>query len=182
MEIRHRRLSKIPIITDPKQSATAVGLRYVSDETPGISRKKIGNHFQFIGANRKRITNPNELGRIKSLVIPPAWKEVWICPFENGHLQATGRDDRGRKQHRYHRRWRDVRDETKFNRIILFAKTLPKIRQRVSERFEASRPFTRESSCHHCAAFGNEFDSRRQRRIRPQQWIVWVDDDAGQTR
>ena len=131
MEIRHRRLSHVAIVTDPKKSAKAVGLRYVSDELPGISRRKLGKNFQFIGTNGKVISDPRKLGRIKSLAIPPAWIDVWICPIENGHLQATGRDDRGRKQHQYHRRWREVRDETKFNRILLFAKTLPKIRQRV---------------------------------------------------
>ncbi len=131
MEIRHRGPSHLAIVADPKKSAKAVGLHYVSGDLPGISRNKIGKQFQFIRPNGKPISNPRELGRIKSLVIPPAWKKVWICPIENGHLQATGRDDRGRKQHRYHRRWREVRDETKFNRIMMFSKTLPKIRQRV---------------------------------------------------
>lgn len=131
MEVRHRRELPIPVITDPKKSAQIVGLRYVSDATPGIRRDKSGKNFQFIAPNGKSISDPRVLGRIKSLAIPPAWKEVWICPIENGHLQATGRDDRGRKQHRYHRRWREVRDETKFNRLIAFAKALPKIRRRV---------------------------------------------------
>ena len=133
MEIRHRRASVASIVTDPKQSARAVGLRYVSDEMPGIRRKKAGKGFRFILPNGKTLSNPVQLRRIKALAIPPAWKEVWICPLDNGHLQATGRDDRGRKQHRYHRRWREVRDETKFNRMIIFAKGLPKIRQRVSK-------------------------------------------------
>lgn len=131
MEIRHRRSLPVLIITDPKKSAQAVGLRYISDETPGIRRKKNGKGFRFIAPNGKSVSHPKHLGRIKLLAIPPAWKEVWICPIENGHLQATGRDDRGRKQHRYHRRWREVRDETKFNRMIVFAKALPKIRQRI---------------------------------------------------
>lgn len=131
MEVRHRRALPGPIITDPKKSAQVVGLSYVSDETPGICRKKIGENFRFIAPDGKVLSDPQHLGRIKSLAIPPAWKDVWICPIENGHLQATGRDERGRKQHRYHRRWREVRDETKFNRMIAFAKALPKIRQRV---------------------------------------------------
>lgn len=131
MEIRHRRAVAVPIITHPKKSAQAVGLRYVSDESPGIRRVASGKGFRFIDAKGKSISDRAQLGRIKSLAIPPAWKDVWICPDENGHLQATGRDDKGRKQHRYHRRWREVRDETKFNRMIIFARALPKIRQRI---------------------------------------------------
>ena len=75
--------------------------------------------------------------RIKHLAIPPAWTKVWICPVENGHLQATGRDDRGRKQYRYHSRWREVKDETKYNRVLAFAKALPKIRKRVARGLHA---------------------------------------------
>jgi DNA topoisomerase-1 len=131
MEVRHRRALPVAIITDPKKSAQVVGLRYVTDASPGSRRVKNGKGFCFIAANGKTISDPQILGRIKSLAIPPAWKDVWICPIENGHLQATGRDDRGRKQHRYHRRWREVRDETKFNRMVVFAKALPKIRQRI---------------------------------------------------
>jgi DNA topoisomerase I len=131
MEIRHRRALPVPIITDPQKSAQAVGLRYVSDELPGIRRRKSAKGFRYVDANGKSVLDRAQLGRIKSLAIPPAWTEVWICPVENGHLQATGRDDKGRKQHRYHRRWREARDETKFNRMIVFAKALPKIRQRV---------------------------------------------------
>jgi DNA topoisomerase I len=131
MELRHRPVSNPSIITDPKKSARAVGLRYVSDSSPGISRRKSGDHFRYFTPEGKPLSNPAQLGRIKSLAIPPAWTEVWICPFENGHLQATGRDVRGRKQHRYHKRWREVRDETKFNRMVIFARALPKIRQRV---------------------------------------------------
>lgn len=130
MELRHSR-GRAPIITDPKKSAQVVGLRYVSNETSGIRRVKSGKNFGYLNDTGKKVSDGETLGRIKSLAIPPAWTEVWICPHQNGHLQATGRDIKGRKQHRYHRRWREARDETKFNRIMVFAKALPKIRQRV---------------------------------------------------
>jgi DNA topoisomerase-1 len=117
---------------DPVLSAKQAGLRYVSDEQPGIRREKNGRDFQFINSTGRAIKDENEIRRIRKLAIPPAWTDVWICPDPNGHLQATGRDDRGRKQHRYHPRWREVRDETKYNRMIDFAKALPKIRQRTA--------------------------------------------------
>jgi DNA topoisomerase-1 len=117
---------------EPEESARAIGLRYVSDGMPGFGRKPKGKQFDYFDEKGKRLKNPAHLARIKSLVIPPAWKEVWICPYENGHLQATGRDARGRKQHRYHPRWREVRDETKYARMIAFAKSLPRIRKRIN--------------------------------------------------
>jgi DNA topoisomerase-1 len=123
----------LPIKADPVDSAKAVGLRYVSDEIRGFGRKKKGKDFDYFDEKGKRLRNPAHLARIKSLVIPPAWTEVWICPYENGHLQATGRDARGRKQHRYHPRWREVRDETKYARMIAFAKSLPRIRKRIHQ-------------------------------------------------
>ena len=105
----------------------------MSDTRPGIQRKRIGKHFSYIGLDGKPIRDPKELERIKKIGIPPAWKQVWICPSPNGHIQATGRDAKGRKQYRYHPRWREVRDETKFNRMIQFAKLLPKIRRRIAQ-------------------------------------------------
>jgi DNA topoisomerase I len=113
------------------ESAESVGLRYVSDIGPGICRLKSGKGFGYRDASGKTIRDKPTLQRIKSLVIPPAWKDVWICPFTNGHLQATGRDDRNRKQFLYHQRWREVRDETKYNRLIDFAQALTIIRRRV---------------------------------------------------
>src|SRR5258706_10031269 len=96
---------------DPIQAAKATGLQYVSDYQPGIRREKRGGAgFRYRSSKGRVIRDPSVLGRIKSLAIPPAWTDVWICPDQNGHLQATGRDARGRKQHRYHRRWREVRD------------------------------------------------------------------------
>jgi DNA topoisomerase I len=119
------------IISDPIESAQAAGLRYVSDTQPGIRRKKAGKGFTYVGADGKPIRDPKELNRIRSLAIPPAYSDVWICPNPNGHIQATGRDARGRKQYRYHPKWREVRDETKFGRMLAFSEALPKIRQQV---------------------------------------------------
>ncbi len=112
------------------ESAKAVGLRYVYDESPGIRRVRSGKGFRYVGPDGKAIRDPEVLRRIRSLVIPPAWTDVWICPSANGHLQATGRDARGRKQYRYHPRWREVRDETKYDKVIAFAEALPRIRAR----------------------------------------------------
>jgi DNA topoisomerase I len=118
-------------LNDPAVSARAVGLRHVSDDKPGIKRESCGNGFRYRDAAGKIVRDPETLRRIKSLVIPPAWTDVWICPEANGHLQATGRDERRRKQFRYHPRWREIRDETKYARMIAFARELPKIRRRV---------------------------------------------------
>lgn len=124
--------------SDPTASARAAGLRYVSDDKPGITRKRKGKDFVFLDAKGRMIRNRNEVIRIRRLAIPPAWKDVWICPVENGHLQATGRDDRGRKQYRYHADWRTVRDETKYHSMIAFARALPRLRSRV--RRDLSHP------------------------------------------
>ncbi|HVF11272.1 MAG TPA: hypothetical protein VNA16_10735 [Abditibacteriaceae bacterium] len=121
------------LITDPIESAKAAGLRYVHDDRPGIRRKRAGKGFSYIDLDGQTIRDEKTLARIKSLAIPPAWKDVWICPSPNGHLQATGIDERGRKQYRYHPRWREVRDETKYTRMILFAGALPKIRERTAQ-------------------------------------------------
>ena len=118
-------------ITDPVESAREAGLRYVSDSKPGIIRRRCGKGFRYVDADSKPVRDKATLKRIRSLVIPPAWKDVWICPISNGHLQATGRDAKGRKQSRYHARWREVRDETKYGRMLLFGAALPDIRQRV---------------------------------------------------
>jgi DNA topoisomerase I len=116
---------------DPVETAKAAGLRYVSDRQSGIQRKRVGKHFSYIGLDSKPIRDPQELERIKHIGIPPAWKQVWICPSPKGHIQATGRDAKGRKQYRYHLRWREVRDETKYDRMIAFGEALPAIRERV---------------------------------------------------
>ncbi|MBV8371316.1 MAG: DNA topoisomerase IB [Candidatus Eremiobacteraeota bacterium] len=117
--------------TEGPEAAKAAGLRYITDAIPGIRRVKRRAGFSFIAADGKPITDRKEIARIKALAIPPAYTDVWISPISNGHLQATGRDARGRKQYRYHKRWREVRDENKFDRMIEFAKALPAIRTAV---------------------------------------------------
>ncbi len=113
-------------------SAKIASLHYVSDDRPGIKRTQNGKGFIYIGTDGKMIRDPAELNRINSLAIPPAWTNVWICPRPDGHLQATGRDAKGRKQHRYHQRWREVRDENKFERVVAFGQTLPMIRKKIA--------------------------------------------------
>lgn len=114
-------------------SAKTAGLRYVSDGSPGIVRKKRGQGFYYIGPGGKVLRDATSLRRVRSLVIPPAWKDVWICSDPDGHLQATGRDARGRKQYRYHPRWNQVRDGTKYDRMLTFGRLLPNIRTRVAK-------------------------------------------------
>jgi DNA topoisomerase-1 len=114
---------------DGVTSAKAAGLVYTSDDRPGIRRVSRGKSATFIGLDGHPMRDPHDLARIRALVIPPAWSEVWICANAKGHLQATGRDARGRKQYRYHAKWRDVRDETKYGRMIAFGKALPQIRR-----------------------------------------------------
>jgi DNA topoisomerase-1 len=116
---------------DPASAAKQAGLRYVTDRAFGISRHRAGKSFYYRDRNGAKIDDPATVERIRKLAIPPAWKNVWICKSANGHLQATGIDARGRKQYRYHPRWRAVRDETKYNRMIAFGRALPAIRARV---------------------------------------------------
>ncbi|MEO8393845.1 MAG: DNA topoisomerase IB [Chloroflexota bacterium] len=116
---------------DPKMQAKAADLRYVNDDEPGITRRRSGRGFVYSNENGERVRKRKVLERINGLVIPPAWTEVWISPDPAGHIQATGRDAKGRKQYRYHERWREVRDQTKFDRMIAFGAALPKIRERV---------------------------------------------------
>jgi DNA topoisomerase-1 len=118
---------------DAAQAVRAAGLRYVTDSMPGIRRRRTGKGFSYRGLDGLLITNRAELARIKWLAIPPAWTDVWICPDRNGHLQATGFDARGRKQYRYHPDWRKTRDVAKFDRMLAFARALPRIRARVAQ-------------------------------------------------
>jgi len=120
-------------IIDPEDAAESVGLVYVNDDMPGITRKRSGKGFSYRGPDGKAIKDAAERKRLASLAIPPAYTEVWICPDPRGHLQATGRDDRGRKQYRYHPQFREVRDGAKYERMLEFAKVLPGLRRRVNE-------------------------------------------------
>ena len=117
----------------PTQSAEEAGLRYVNDESPGFKRKRAGKGFSYLDQDGRVIRDPDTLRRIKALAVPPAWTQVWICPDPNGHIQATGRDARGRKQYRYHPRWAAVRDTAKYERMAAFGAALPAIRQRVEQ-------------------------------------------------
>ncbi|MFL6590324.1 MAG: DNA topoisomerase IB [Chthoniobacterales bacterium] len=127
-----KKIDQIEIAPDPVEVAEEAGLRYVNDEQPGYTRKKNGDDFDYFDTEGKRIRDETRLLRIRRLAVPPAYKDVWICPSPNGHIQATGRDARGRKQYRYHERWRQVRDENKYERMVVFGKALPKIRRRVN--------------------------------------------------
>jgi DNA topoisomerase-1 len=118
---------------EPEAVARDAGLRYVNDDSPGIRRLKSGRSFRYVDPDGRAVRDPETLARIKALAIPPAWTDVWICPRADGHIQATGRDDRGRKQYRYNARWRSVRDEAKFGRTLAFGRVLSKIR-RITER------------------------------------------------
>ena len=107
-------------IVDPRDAAEYAGLRYVSDARPGIHRKKAGKGFTYGRADGSKLSEPDVLNRIRNLAIPPAWTEVWICPWADGHIQATGRDAKGRKQYRYHARFREIRESTKYEHVVAF--------------------------------------------------------------
>jgi len=123
-------------LVDPVASARAAGLRYVSDQSPGLRRKRVGKGFTYVDSGGRTVRDAETIGRIKRLAIPPAWSDVWICPDPRGHLQATGRDARGRKQYRYHPHWREVRDAVKYDRMLAFAEALPKIREKTDRDLE----------------------------------------------
>ena len=128
--------------SDPRNTplpATPPGLVYVSDDTPGFTRFKRGEHFAYRDTEGRLLKDKDEIQRIRQLAIPPAYTRVWICPLRNGHLQATGRDARGRKQYRYHAGWREQRDESKFDRMEAFGLALPRIRERVARDLQPRR-------------------------------------------
>jgi DNA topoisomerase-1 len=128
----------IEIIDDPKAAARAAGLRYTPDDSPGIGRRRAGNGWSYLDPDGAAIRDPEQLERIRGIVIPPAWTDVWINADPRGHIQATGRDARGRKQYRYHPKWRANRDETKFSRLPAFGAALPQIRKRVAADLDRS--------------------------------------------
>jgi DNA topoisomerase I len=130
-------------IVDPRDAAESAGLLYVSDEEPGIRRRKAGKGFAFRGPNGQPIKDEATLKRIRSLAIPPAYTDVWICPKSNGHIQATGRDAKGRKQYRYHPAFREVRESVKYEHMMDFAAALPSIRAKLAEHM-ALRGLPRE--------------------------------------
>ncbi len=136
-----RHLRTAPV--DSAEAAGAAQLRYVSDGKPGLRRVRHGAGFRYLGTDGTSIHDLITLRRIRNLAIPPAWTDVWICPIPHGHIQAVGRDARRRKQYRYHPRWREVRDQTKYARLIDFGKALPRIRERV-EHDLAVRDLPRE--------------------------------------
>jgi len=129
---------KAPIGALPNvQSAKTAGLVYVSDRAPGIRRIRRGRGFRYLDSNARALTRPAELDRIRRLAIPPAWTDVWICTNPKGHLQACGRDARGRKQYRYHPNWRQCRDEAKFDQMLAFAMALPALRRQIAKDLSA---------------------------------------------
>lgn len=117
---------------DSQAVAREAGLRYVEDRRPGITRRRLGKRFAYYYPDGSQVRDETELRRISALAIPPAYERVWISPLANGHIQATARDAKGRKQYRYHKRWREVRDEAKYNRLVAFGKALPKIRKAIT--------------------------------------------------
>lgn len=121
-----------------RAAAREAKLRYVKDTSPGITRKKVRDDFHYIAPNSERITADDVLARIHSLAIPPAYSDVWICTLANGHLQATGRDARRRKQYRYHPKWQEIRSSNKFAQMRKFAEALPKIRTRIAQDMKLS--------------------------------------------
>ncbi|MGN6510913.1 MAG: DNA topoisomerase IB [Chitinophaga sp.] len=128
---------------DPQTMAQAVRLRYVSPSRPGFTRIRRGKTFAYLDASGKPVADEETLDRIQKLVLPPAWENVWICPYPNGHLQATGTDALGRRQYRYHTRWAAMRNETKYNRLLRFGKMLPRIRAQIKKdlrRKELDKP------------------------------------------
>ncbi|HMK03522.1 MAG TPA: hypothetical protein VK489_05000 [Ferruginibacter sp.] len=125
------------IINDPVKTAEAINLVYVNDSAPGISRRRRGKNFSYYQGDKK-ISDRNEIKRIKSLVLPPAWEDVWICALQNGHLQATGLDMKKRKQYRYHPDWNILRNHTKFYRLLDFGKVLPAIRLQLEKDLSSS--------------------------------------------
>ena len=126
------------LVAEAMDAAEGAGLRYVTDDGPGYTRKPNGEDFDYFDDEGKPIQDDQQLLRLKRLAIPPAWTDVWICPAANCHIQATGRDARRRKQYLYHERWREVRDENKYDRMIAFGKALPKIRRRVARDLKLS--------------------------------------------
>lgn len=133
--MRHRPTSPNPSTPTP-QVLRRVRLQYYADDRPGIQRLSVGRRLTYLDARGKELTDPRQLDRIERLVIPPAWTDVWICPRANGHLQATGRDAKGRKQYLYHVRWQELSNRTKFKRLRHFGESLPALRRRITRELK----------------------------------------------
>jgi DNA topoisomerase-1 len=140
---QHLDVPEAPETIDPRQAARLAGLRYVSDEMPGIRRRRVGKGFSYLRPEGEIVKDAETLKRIRSFAVPPAWTDVWICPHASGHIQATGRDAKGRKQYRYHADFREIRESTKYEHLMAFAQVLPKIRAAVEEHM-ALRGLKRE--------------------------------------
>jgi DNA topoisomerase I len=132
-----------PALDDPKDAAESAGLRYVTDDEKGLRRERAGDSFRYFKPNGEPLSDEGTLERIRKLAIPPAWTDVWICSRANGHLQATGRDARSRKQYRYHPQFREARESTKYEHMLDFARALPAIRAKLAEHM-ALRGLPRE--------------------------------------
>ena len=165
--------------TDPVEAAEEAGLRYVSDDQPGYTRKRKRRRFRIFRHGRK--TDPrrdsafcaSSVSRFRRLT-----RDVWICPSPNGHIQATGRDARGRKQYRYHERWREVRDENKYETMLVFGEALAENSPAGEERHGAAGSAARKSARDGRQLLETHFHSRRQRRICARKQIVWPNDHA----
>ncbi|MGH7024458.1 MAG: DNA topoisomerase IB [Caulobacteraceae bacterium] len=124
-------------LADSPIVAQAAGLVYVDTDAPGLGRRRVGRGFRYLAPNGKALADEAELARIRGLAIPPAWRSVWICPLAEGHIQAIGYDDKGRRQYCYHARFREVREEAKFEHLLAFAQALPKLRRRMAKDMAA---------------------------------------------
>ena len=159
-----------------RSSAVDASLRYVTDDTPGIRRRLLKSGVRYTGPDGTAIRDKAVLARIWALAIPPAYTDVWICPLAHGHLQATGRDARGRKQYRYHARWREVRDAEKYGSIVEFGRALPTIRKGVARHLRL-KGLPREKVLAAIVSLLEQTLIRvGKRRIRPGQWLFRIDD------
>ena len=158
--------SDVHEVVDPRDAAESAGLAYVSDDEPGITRRKAGKGWFFRWPDGRKVTDPATVARIRKLAIPPAYTDVWICPNPDGHIQATGRDAKGRKQYRYHAAFREVRDSVKYEHVTAFAAALPQIRATIKKDMALHGPAPPQGAGHHRVPAGDDPDPRRQRRLR----------------
>ncbi len=170
-------LPRNPLCLTPRSPPLPRDLHYVDDTQPGIRRKHVRGKFQYFNAKAERITDKDEIKRLNALAVPPAYTDVWICADPRGHLQATGRDARGRKQYRYHPRWREVRDTDEYSRLQAFGSALPKLRKQLEAQL-AEPGCPRKSAGHGCDAAGRHLDPSRQYPVRTRQQVLRFDHAA----